>query len=407
VRAAFLLPDLRATPGVEAAIVHAAGLHDDHGVDARVVLVDPLRHPAAAHDRLEAVPVLEFAAARAVPWDVVLAVDAGSALAGFALEARARVLLLRENEASLLDVDDRRRLAAEMVTALPVHLLATSRWLADELGALRGGDAVAVVPDPLGEAGASGSRSPVTSGGPLRLLVVGAADDARSGVGEALHALTAMRAAPYVTWLAPAPAPPPRGVHRVLSGLGARARAALLADMHVVLHLPRAERCATPVLEAFRAGVTAVVSPIPAHEEVVAHARNGLIAGLDDVFGTAALLDLLAADRELLDGLRRRARWDAVALPDAGRATALLAAELRRVVDARADGDRRGAAHLMAYDMVAALADLQAAGRRVEMAGALYDELRAESAYRWSERARLQGARARSVRARVLRLVGR
>jgi hypothetical protein len=406
VRVAFLVPDLGATAGVGAAIAHAAALRGAHDIDARVVLAEPLRHPAAAHPRRDEVPVLALGEAGAEPWDVVLAGDTPSALAAFALHGHARAVLLRDNEASLLDVDDRRRIAAQMITALPVHLLATSRWLADELAALRGGGAIPVVPDPPVDLAVSVPR-PVTPGGPLRVLLVGPANDSMAGVGEAIHALAATRSTPYVTWLAPEPVPRPRAVHRVLTEVDARGRAALLADTHVVLHLPRGEGCAAPVLEAFRRGATAVVSPTPSHEELVEHGRSGLIAGFDDIFGTAALVDLLAADPALLETLRAGALRAGAAAPGPARATALLAEQLERLVDAPGVDDRMGAGHLMAYDMIAALADLQNAARRADVAAALHDDLRAQKASIWAERARVQAARARRIKARALRLAGR
>jgi hypothetical protein len=61
----------------------------------------------------------------------------------------------------------------------------------------------------------------------------------------------------------------------------------------------------------------------------------------------------------------------------------------------------------MAYDMVAALADTQNAARRAEVAVAVKEELFAEEAYQWSQRARQEAGRARRAKVRMKGLLGR
>jgi hypothetical protein len=374
------------------------------------VLTEAQLHASAEHPGLREVPVLAWSQAAAQAWDVAVASDAETALAVFDLDARRHVALLRAHEQTLHAVDARELMGAAMATALPLHLLATADWLADELAALRGGEPVPVVPDPLPKDVFASPPAPwpASRGGPLRVVLEGDAEDERSGVADALLMFDVVTAPVHVSWVAPsAAAPRPREVHRLMAGLGPGERAELLADHHVLLRPTRGEESATPVVEAFHMGCTAVVSPTAAHEEVVRHATDGLIAGFDDIYGTAGLLDLLHADRELLDRLRGEALRAAAAWPSAAEATAALAAELERIAAAAAPPDARAAARRMAYDMVAALADTQNAARRAEVAAAVKEELFAEEAYRWSQRAREEAARARRAKAKAKGLIGR
>ena len=409
-RVAFLHQELGRSDGVAAVVAHAAGLRRAHGVDAALVLTEAQLHASADHPGLREVPVLGWSQAATRTWDVAVASDAETALAVFDLGARRNVALLRADEQTLHAVDARERLGAAMATALPLHLLAGGAWLAEELGALRGGEPVPVVPDPvLKDVFASPPAPwPATPGGPLRVVLEGDAEDERSGVADALLMFDVVKAPVHVTWVAPsATVARPREVHRLLAGLGAAERAELLADHHVLLRPTRGEESATPVVEAFHMGCTAVVSPTAAHAEVVRHGIDGLIGGFDDIYGTARLLDLLHADRELLDRLRREALHAAAAWPGAAEATAALAAELERIVAAPAPPGARAASRRMAYDMVDALADTQNAARRAEIAAAVKGELFAEEAYAWAERARAEAGRVRRAKARAKGLSGR
>ena len=408
-RVAFLHQELGRSDGVAAVVAHAAGLRRAHGVDAALVLTEAQLHASADHPGLREVPVLGWSQAATRTWDVAVASDAETALAVFDLGARRNVALLRADEQTLHAVDARERLGAAMATALPLHLLAGGAWLAEELGALRGGEPVPVVPDPvLKDVFASPPAPwPATPGGPLRVVLEGDAEDERSGVADALLMFDVVKAPVHVTWVAPsATVARPREVHRLLAGLGAASGPSCW---------PTTTSCCAPARRGERdAGGRGLPHGLhgrrvadggarggrpPRHRRpdrrVRRHLRHGPPA-------RPPARRPRAAGPAAGEALHAAAAW-----PGAAEATAALAAELERIVAAPAPPGARAASRRMAYDMVDALADTQNAARRAEIAAAVKGELFAEEAYAWAERARAEAGRVRRAKARAKGLSGR
>jgi len=115
----------------------------------------------------------------------------------------------------------------------------------------------------------------------------------------------------------------------------------------VLLKLSRVEGVFTPPLEAFHLGATAVVWPVTGHDEYVEHGVNGIVAGWDDIRGTARWLDLLASDEELLARLRRGALETARRWPSWEDATARMAAALEEIAAAPEPASGAGVRELL------------------------------------------------------------
>jgi hypothetical protein len=154
-------------------------------------------------------------------------------------------------------------------------------------------------------------------------------------------------------------------------------------DVLVALDEPLVEDLATPappasplgaVLDAFAAGATCVATPTEGRDEVVAHRESGLLVEPDDIAGTAAALDSLARDRELLATLRAGAARVARAQPSWEDAGAELRAALADIVEAPERFDAAWAARLMA-DATAEAVKLSA-----------YESARSDEMHAWARR---------------------
>ena len=105
------------------------------------------------------------------------------------------------------------------------------------------------------------------------------------------------------------------------------------------------------------------------HDEYVRHAENGVVADWDDLPGTAAWLDLLARDRELLRRLRTGALETARAWPSLDASAAMMAAALEEIAHEPHPNGVPAARRLLA-DAEAAMEELRRAtaeaGRRTQ-----------------------------------------
>jgi glycosyltransferase involved in cell wall biosynthesis len=379
VRVAFLLQDLQLSGGVGVVVEHAAQLRRHHGIDAQLVLARPQEHPDWPYRGLSEVPVLSFAEAQQVEWDVALATWWQTASVLFELRAGRHAYFLQLLEDSVYPTGAPEQLAAAMTTSLPVRFITEARWLAELLEDYQPGNRVLYVRNgiPKDVFRSPPAVAPAEDGAPLRIVVEGARGDAHKGVDDALAAVAAMEEPAHVTWISPHPADAPEGVDRVLSALSASAMAEVFGESHVLLKLSRAEGMYGPPLEAFHLGATVVTTPVTGHDEYVEHGTNGLVVGWDDRRGTARTLDLLARDRRLLHQLRTGALRTARAWPDWRQSSQWMALALRRVA-AEPGPPVAPAGRRLVSDFSSAAADAQLLRWRLEQAREAHERYREE-----------------------------
>jgi hypothetical protein len=87
---------------------------------------------------------------------------------------------------------------------------------------------------------------------------------------------------------------------RIVSEQIGAGMAELYREHDVLLKLSRFEGFGLPVLEALHTGTPVITTPYTGHDALVDDWVNGLVVDFDDQAGTAAALDLLAGDRDLL-----------------------------------------------------------------------------------------------------------
>jgi hypothetical protein len=183
---------------------------------------------------------------------------------------------------------------------------------------------------------------------------------------------------------------------------------AVYSEADVLLKLSRVEGVFGPPIEAFHRGATCVVWPVTGHDEYVRHRANGIVAGWDDIAGTARWLDLLATDRELLSRLRAGALETARQWPSWEESTELMAAALRDIASGPAPHHEAGVPELLA-DAHAGLEGLRLAQlrlqREIDRRDAALDLARARVEGLEESVARLEAGGIRRWQARARRLL--
>lgn len=215
-------------------------------------------------------------------------------------------------------------LGAAEVLGLPVDFLVIAEHMERFLARLRPDARVWRVPNGIDKPTfAPRPRAARDASAPLRVLVEGQPSLWFKGVPEAVAATRAMREPAQVTVIAQDPAAIPDGIDadRITGGLDAAGMAELYAEHDVLLKLSRLEGLPLPPLEAFHVGLPCVVTPFTGSEEIVEPRVNGLVVEFDDLEGTAAALDRLAREPELLARLSQGALATAQRWPDAREAT--------------------------------------------------------------------------------------
>lgn len=356
-RVAFVVPGLELFGGVGIVVGHARRLRERHGVDACLVLSRSDRSATShEHAGLPGVPVLELADARtAPPFDVAVATWWETTLCLHELPADRYAYFVQSMEDRFYPAGSAEASAAAMTHDLPLALITEARWIADQLGEIRGGRApfpVHYVRNGIDKSlFAIPDRLEPRLGGPLRVLVEGSPGAPLKGVGEALAATRQMREPVHVTLVCPV-----RGAaadvdaDEVVGPLDAPGMAAALGRADVLLKLSRVEGMAGPPLEGFHRGATCVTTGVTGHDEYVVDGVNALVTSWDDERGTARLLDLLARDRRLLHRLRSAAVETARAWPSTEQSTGMFALALRRIAAAPSP-DPSGAAASMASEI--------------------------------------------------------
>lgn len=365
-RVCFLVPGLSRSGGIDVVRRWAALLEQEYGWEVALL------EPGAAREGDE-----EWDAAVATWWTTI------PLLAG--MRATRRGLLaqgfdpLHYREGEFVD-----RTAALVALAAPFDVIGVSEWVCEMVRALRP-DAACRVVRPGVDKDLFGGAARAVGEGPLRVLVDGQPSVWFKGVSEALAAVGAMSAPAEATVVAHDPgAAGDVGRARVLGGLDGAGMAALYREADVVLKLSRFEGLGLVPVEAFHAGVPCVATPYGGHAEYLRDGENGLLAGFDDVPGTARALDRLAGDRDLLARLSEGALATAAGWPDEGAS----AAELRDAIEALGPGAGDAATLRVAAREASVTRGVLARlhGRVAELERALDDEradvIRLDAAYR-------------------------
>jgi O-antigen biosynthesis protein len=312
VRVCFVLPSLRRSGGVAVATAFARWLRSAHEVDAELVV---LERGGAEPD---GVPVVAIHDARGRPYDIAVATWWETIGAAASLDADRRCVLLQSFEQRFYGPDAPfERLAAEATLSGAASFVAVSAWIRDLLLQLRPGAACAVVRPGVDKEVFAGGRA--RREGPLRVLIDGQPTLPFKGVAEAVAAVQAMAEPVRSTLVALDPATAGDvAVDEVVGGLDPAGMAALYRDHDVLVKLSRVEGLGLAPVEGFHSGLPCVVTPYTGSEEYARHGENALVVGFDDVPGTAAALDRLARDRDLLarlgaGALATAADWPSVA----------------------------------------------------------------------------------------------
>ena len=331
--------------GVRAALEHAVRLASDHGME--VQLVTPGEPAAGFPTEIEPVSLER---ARQIEADVAIATWWRTAYLLFDLPASRHAYFLQNFEERVYRRGEVERLAASLTHALPVAFLTEARWIAGVLSELRPDAPCHHIPNGIDKELFAIPAAPAADAGPLRVLVEGSPDLWYKGVSDALAAVERMREPRTVTLVSPEPASRALAARfdRVLGPLEHHEMPGVYAETDVLVKLSRVEGLFTPPLEAFHAGGTCVVWPVTGHDELVSHLENGVVCAWDDLPGTAAWLDVLARDRELLARLRRGALATARGWPSWGDSTKLMARALEEIVAAPAPSATAGTSALLA-----------------------------------------------------------
>jgi hypothetical protein len=287
------------------------------------------------------------------PVHVAIATWWTTADALFELDAARRVMFLQNLEARFYGADELAdRLGAAGVLDLPVDFLVIASHMVELLRDLRPDARVKLVPNGIdktvftpaggarlrgGELGAPARDSagaPRDLAAPLRVLVEGQPTLWFKAVPEAVAAVRAMGEPATVTVAVHDPADAGSlGADRVVGGLSPEQMAALYREHDVLLKLSRFEGFSLPPMEAFHCGVPCVITPFTGSEAWARHGGNALVVGFDDEPGTAAALDRLSRDRELLARLSAGALETAERWPDQASTCARFAGALEELLD--------------------------------------------------------------------------
>jgi glycosyltransferase involved in cell wall biosynthesis len=213
-----------------------------------------------------------------------------------------------------------------------VDFVAIAEWIREQLGELRPDARCRVVRPGVDKRGYTPRERPAD--GPLRVLIEGQPTLPFKGVQEAIAAVGAMSEPASSTLVALDPPAEARlDVDRVAGGLGPEAMAELYGEHDVLLKLSRVEGLGLAPIEGFHTGLPCVVTPYTGHAEYATHGQNALIVGFDDLPGTAAALDRVARDRELLGRLSHGALATAGGWPSAEESSRELHAALAEMLE--------------------------------------------------------------------------
>jgi O-antigen biosynthesis protein len=245
-------------------------------------------------------------------WDVLIATWWTTTEALWALPARRRVVFMQGIEQRFYREEDwPERLGAMTVLDLPVDYIVVSAYMVELLRELRPDAKVVLVPNGIDKETfvPAGKRQDPQ---PLRVLVEGQPTLWFKGIEAALQSVRLMEHPATVNLAAHDlgdvdDASLEVTPDRIVSEQAAAGMADLYREHDVLVKLSRFEGFGLPVLEALHTGTPVITTPYTGHDALVQDGQNGLVVEFDDGVGTAAALDLLARDGDLLARLGARA----------------------------------------------------------------------------------------------------
>jgi hypothetical protein len=326
----FLVPSLRLSGGLGVVVEHGSRLARDHGFDVTMAITHHVDDESWAYSGLEEVRVASISDLGGEQFDLAIATWWDTVAHLCSVSAKRTAYFVQSLEDRFFEPTDPQSTLAGLTYRLGLPVVTEARWIAQVFR-----DLDPSLPCYVVRNGINKSLFPLAEtiddrpDGPLRILIEGNPGDRIKGVGDALAAVRAMVEPATVTAVA-AQGGSMDGVEFRRS-LTQPELSNLMASSDVLLKLSRVEGMSGPPLEAFHRGATAVLTPVTGHDEYTHHGWNALVAGWDDVRGTARLLDLLSRDRALLLRLRRNALTTATAWPDWDDSAAEMAVALRAI----------------------------------------------------------------------------
>ena len=309
-RVAFLLKDLQLSGGVGVIITHARNLAAEHGFDVSLVTTDALDDPDWEYEHLPHIHVMTLSEALEEEFDIAISTRWETAYSLFLLRAKRYASFVQSIEDRFYEPHESiERLSARLTLDLPVAFITEASWIAETLGQLRPDASVHLVRNGIDKQ----VFAPVEAiepniDEPLRVLIEGSPESWYKGIGNAINSVKAMKEPKRLTLVCPNRIGlAPEDAALAIGPLSQMELAAIYSDTDVLVKLSRVEGMYGPPLEGFHRGATCVTTEVTGHDEYIEHGVNALICDWDDERGTAAQLDLLARDRELLARLRREA----------------------------------------------------------------------------------------------------
>lgn len=326
-RICFLLSGLSRSGGFSAVLEHGRHLRDLYGYDVTLILLDA-DHPADDWGLSKEFTLLRLQdlTAEIQPFDVAIATYWETALWIHEIPAHRHAQFVQSLEDRFFPARSIARTGARISLGMPLEIITEAEWIADVLGQMRPDHQIHLAPNgidkqvfsPLGEL-------PPPHDGPLRIVVEGHPLVWFKSVPEAKRVIEAMTKPHDVVYIVPTPEQFGAGLSdgRAVGPLSSSEMAEHYEWADVILKLSRVEGMFGPPLEAFHKGATCVVWPVTGHDQYIEHHVNGIVAGWDDIGGTARWLDLLAENRELLARMQGAAletarswpSWQEAALP--------------------------------------------------------------------------------------------
>ncbi|MEX2195740.1 MAG: glycosyltransferase family 4 protein [Thermoleophilaceae bacterium] len=353
-KACFLLPDLQLSGGVGVVLRHAWHMQRaDPELDVSILLTNHDARPAPygiladlSVRQIEDLPGDER-------FDVAVATWWQTAYRLFEVPAERYGYFVQSLEDRFYLGDDPvERGAVALTYDMPVSFITEARWIQDFIAALRPEADCQYVRNGIDkDTYAPLERvEPGDPDAPLRVLVEGNPEHWLKAVPDALAALERTRRPMRSTLVSPRPLDGrDLGVQRAIGPLSEQELAAEYADSDVVVKLSRVEGMFGPPLEGFHKGATCLVTPVTGHEEYIVHGHNGIVCDFDDIAGAARWLDLLQADREHTEELRRNALETARAWPSWEEAAQEMAGALRAVAEAEPQDAHTSARAIMRH----------------------------------------------------------
>ena len=351
VRVAFLLKDLQLSGGVGVVVTHARNLATLGDHEVTLVTTRPRREPDWEYSHLPHLRTLPLEEAINERFDVAVSTWWETAYELFMLDAGRYSSFVQSVEDRFYEgYESVDRLGARVTLDLPVAFITEAAWIADTLTGLRPDAQVHLVRNGIDkETFPLAAEPPVArDGAPLRVIVEGDPAIWFKGVGDALEAVDAMSEPCELTLVCPNRLGlKPRHAAMAVGPLTGPEMAAAFSGSDVLLKLSRVEGMYGPPLEAFRCGATCVTTEVTGSEEYIRHGENALVCDWDDPGGTAAQLDMLARDRELLGRLRSGALATAAGWPDWPEASEAMARALEEIACSPPPEPYAGARELM------------------------------------------------------------